>query len=90
MAPKAFSDLIGQIYECAFAPEQWPATLARIEQNVGAVCSYLLIHDTTHDTTPGTPRIMRFPVGSDQGRPDAILHCALLKRRQAVRDNRPN
>jgi DNA-binding CsgD family transcriptional regulator len=51
MQPQAFSDLIGQIYDCALTPEHWRAALARIGQEMGAVSSYLLIHDTT----PGAP-----------------------------------
>ena len=51
MEARAFSDLIGQIYDCALIPEHWPTALERIEQKIGAVCSYLLIHDTT----PGAP-----------------------------------
>ena len=51
MEAHGFSDLIGQIYGCALTPEHWPATLARIEQKVEAICSYLLIHETT----PGAP-----------------------------------
>ena len=51
MEAQAFSDLIGQIYDCALSPEHWPDALSRIQKKVGAVSSYLLIHDTS----PGAP-----------------------------------
>jgi DNA-binding CsgD family transcriptional regulator len=53
MEGQALSDLIGQIYDCALTPEHWPAALARIGEKMGAVSSYLLIHDTT----PGAPEM---------------------------------
>jgi DNA-binding CsgD family transcriptional regulator len=39
-------ELAGAIYDCVFRPELWPELLGRIQREVGAASSYLIIHDT--------------------------------------------
>ncbi len=43
----AFSDLVGAIYQCALTPENWSEVLSSIEAKIGAISSYLIIHDVS-------------------------------------------
>jgi DNA-binding CsgD family transcriptional regulator len=38
-------DLVGDIHDCAIAPERWPPTLKRIVDHVGADCAWLNFYD---------------------------------------------
>jgi DNA-binding CsgD family transcriptional regulator len=38
--------LAGAIYDCVFQPERWSGVLERIQQEVGAASSYLIVHET--------------------------------------------
>ncbi len=41
-----FPELVGTIYDCVLLPERWPAVLDTIQREVGALSSYLIIHQT--------------------------------------------
>lgn len=64
MDSNTFSELVGEIYECPLDISRWPATIARIQEQLGALCSYLLIHETDPNA-PGLNLLVQNDV--DQG-----------------------
>jgi DNA-binding CsgD family transcriptional regulator/PAS domain-containing protein len=80
MTPDTVLDLVGDIYDCAIAPQLWPETIRKISEGFNAVSGGIVLFDYNGGQDRLLIRDSRAPTASDIGFESLLAHVKQFQR----------